>query len=750
MKRFHAHLKSEKGSSMMMVIMVIMILTMFGTSLLVVSLSNVRLTEKYHSWTSEFLTLDGGSQQDLVNLEGMLKEADDFAQWYISNEVYKYQTPVNAVRTFNGNSIDMATYTVDLSNQANKLIFPIGGTSIDPSFSVQNYFYQKYLVDVVANVDFLDPDSYSNLVATYNQDVYRELYFLMARLRIDGQPIDGSEYVLGTYSPPNISVTKVFTNADGRKINFEAKVILPTYVAIEEKRHVTFKVNPLQTNAITARDGINFSANNSVVNGDIYGQNGDISLGIGADVIVRGNVYTNQDLVVDGNFGNINVQPRAAGNTLLKESIFISNNPTHYMDTTMDVEDISQVIENGSNAFWFFNQDNRGGNVYAMNLAISDAVTNNGSIDVDGNVWTYDDVALEGNNSTIRIDGNYFGMNSESGAGQHNQSSTIINNAYDEGSKIFVGNMFVPGLSFIRFDDGPTPGNAAEYFRTLESVSANNPKLFNAYNDPAGGWYKLIVDSVEYQFQLEDAFASANTPAQITSYINANFPADAVSNIILDGPLSGITGYSLGAVVAHNTESAAFASSGLINDSLALRNKYDSLTSAKIQQVFAAKTAELFLSGTTAGSKTTANFNTLLAINGGDSTLFSGTLAGSNVSGLGTNHMYYGTGNVTLQLGATPLSGIVYVDGNVTITGNGTFNGCIIANGSVTISSDNVTINYDESVITALMSNNNEIYRFFGAHLPGNFNTTELTVRTSGAFSEKKRFKTIEWSEEAN
>lgn len=80
------------------------------------------------------------------------------------------------------------------------------------------------------------------------------------------------------------------------------------------------------------------------------------------------------------------------------------------------------------------------GHVFCNTIGIKETV-NGGKINVYGNVNTEDDIELNGTNSSISIDGSYYGFSDGTGQTiQHDNSSSIVINSYDigEGSTISI------------------------------------------------------------------------------------------------------------------------------------------------------------------------------------------------------------------------------------------------------------------------------------------------------------------------
>merc|ERR1711879_751383 len=124
------------------------------------------------------------------------------------------------------------------------------------------------------------------------------------------------------------------------------------------------------------------------------------------------------------------------------------------------------------------------------------------------NSWVYGDVIMEAYQSasdtasTIEIKQNVIGLMNESTEDEPNQSSTVYNNSYAEGGILNINKAYVPGLAYYRFDkkDGATT-DAPYYFETIESMTANNSRLFSEIYD--GNIGKSTLPLSEYIYSAE-------------------------------------------------------------------------------------------------------------------------------------------------------------------------------------------------------------------------------------------------------
>lgn len=111
------------------------------------------------------------------------------------------------------------------------------------------------------------------------------------------------------------------------------------------------------------------------------------------------------------------------------------------------------------------------GNIFCDSLVIPENI-NNGNIAVTGTLHTYDDLELNGTNSSININGDYYAF-SDGSANTHLQSSSIVINSPDivnysgvgtpTSSLRITGDTYLGGTVYINLEDGT--------YQTGESVS---------------------------------------------------------------------------------------------------------------------------------------------------------------------------------------------------------------------------------------------------------------------------------------
>lgn len=596
------------------------------------------------------------------------------------------------------------------------------------------------------------------------------------------------------------------TALDPKQVRVDVDVTLPDYQTVTKYIHTPIYGNPLLTNALSVQGNITFDAGTDTdstdvqILGDVYssGSNG-ISTKENANIKIRGNVYTPGDLKIVGSNSKLTVDTALTNMTPalsydFKEKTYGNEflydfkiNQTLKSDPSINI-DIDEYAPGGATDRipLVFHDRHDQGNVYCNSVFIGDEAVEYAEIDIKGNLWTKDDIQLDGVKSAIRIGTpngtggpryNYIGLSMESGinaAGgiDHEASSSIINNypfdiANGPSSEIVLNsNIIVPGVAFYEFIDGANDG----IYASVESVTSrtSNPiSLLNAYlYDPAN---PTDYDDYTNQDNVHMNLIRADLPTKRQRLIDfvRNTIADPeyqamYTNIRTDLQADQINGYIAGvalidAVGDDSTEMfthepyAYLGATALVdswNNFFALGQlSHDDI----IKKIFYTKTKKL-------GTVGRNGFNsTELA---GDTVPFNDfydTLV--NLAGFHDYEIKVINPGGTLNVNAVN-EGIVFCGGDLTITSevNGSdtvtddavFRGTIICTGNVTIK-DDVKIVYDEFVILEKLKNYYNVRQFFE-----NINATYFTMNkideidiatASGERNVVKRLRIKSWRE---
>ncbi|KGK86354.1 hypothetical protein DP73_16785 [Desulfosporosinus sp. HMP52] len=816
------HLKSEKGNALLMALSIIMILTAFGTASLMTSVANIQMSTKYRNWSKDYYVLDKNVEAKVDRLNSLLQDAESKAQAYMSGQYYLYpdtaplpedlEVPQSAQEYLNGKWTDISADIdgkEDLSqpnNQAKLKSF------MNDTVKRLYYYYasQRLFKSGYTQVVYLNDPNPGNYQSALFSDG-------------DGgtEVLDEGNLVVAFNSATAYDTIGALNPGDykGKKVSVKVDVRFPAYEVQEQTKSIPYQGNPVWANAITAGGNIGFegSASKLVINGDIFAADRSESLPIrddvvtdkgiysrGAEVNINGNVYSKGNLhVIDSNSKiYVNNYPSTMKDTMntMKNNIFSENGP--YPNLFFDLAaagsissgQVTDYIEGhllaGSKSIPLVYQDGAGGNVYCNSLVVEehypnqeDQAISNGEINVDGNVTTYNDIRMDGLNSTITVAKNVIGVNSTpDAAGNPNASSSIINNTPlkstggTESTITLKGNFIIPGTAFAKYNGSKKAGKEFFtwsddiYYQTGESISASNTDIFSAYMaaiiNPLEGYnyyYDQYTENPKpdpydetkihsyYFMRGEDEGQSGSDilEPKIKQLVDFLKGKNVVSNILVTSPIDG---YSLGTALIHQadptTGSAPYLTVYDPYDTYANyidnQNAYGKYKRC-LASIFEAKTQKL---GTTEALDPEDIFEGVFV---DKSALDSEEGVYRSPTATPNAFVYSQAASTTLDLSDGDKSGIIYCEGNLNITGSGKFNGTIICEGNVMVSGSS-TVTYNEDVIKATLQSYSVIRDFFApgnrGELPAYYVQYTAPAYDGAVRKDVIRYKILEWKEQ--
>lgn len=477
--RAGSNLKSEQGSALIMALFVILTLGSFAAVSLMTSVANIQMSSKYRNWSKDYYTLDLDAENKVNAVNRLLASAETNAQKYMAGHYYTSDN--------NPTDPDLSIDNFQGTVYGQWQLLPVDSDKKDFKDNTLKSLYYYYAAKLLR-----DPDNHLTQAEGFTISVNQE----------------------GLFSD-NLSNLKITVNIDTKDPSVKNKAVsvtlnvqFPVYKAIKQTQNVTFKGNPIWTNAITAAGNIGFTGGTSSIYGDLYSADRDEFSEDTADYFysqkdlthllddnyvlaqgvysqgdtlaqIHGNVYSKGNLHVIGSRSQINVYTydNTKTSTALKNQVFASSeegNPKNYLffdyagmkdagllDATS--ADYIEGLSGSAESFPLVNKDIYGGNVYCYSLAVdgsyNDQPVKNGKVNVAGNVTTFNDLRMDGlqedsqHVSEITVDGNYIGVNSETIHGDPNASSTIINNTgVTEDSKITLRGKFIaPGSAYAQY-----------------------------------------------------------------------------------------------------------------------------------------------------------------------------------------------------------------------------------------------------------------------------------------------------------
>lgn len=569
------------------------------------------------------------------------------------------------------------------------------------------------------------------------------------------------------------------TNIRDKLVHVAVEVIRPAYETIEKTIYTPVYGNPIWANALTVRGGIKIGEEapaKAVIKGDVYasGASGEpyesgLTVFNNTTVDIYGNVYTAGNVqavsIREGNGGTLRVHTSETGSSGVsynyKKAIYGNEylHENHYA-YDIDIEYTADQDAGAGSIPFVFKDSVDQGNVYCESLEVAEGVER-ATLQVDGNLWTMDDIQMDGQRSLIRVGTtetsggevrarySYIGLNPFSDENDPNKSSSVINNFpfFGDGtpnsSIILNSNFLVPGVAFYHFYD--SDGNN-KFYKSIESATArtmNPTSIINAYVDTAGAGGYFNLEGDEFRLIPEENDPQRNALTQFVNDIdgvytnvrsNLTNPAGYVAGVALIEKASG----AKATVYTHNPgmdTPGAVSLDGSNNNQIAFSNV---TFENKIFRLHTAKTKMLGkYVGTYDPDAAPIDFGDLVHR---DMLLSMGLSDIVRIPSGGTLNINPGSGGVT--------SGIVYCAGDMTIRGDGTeFKGAIICEGDVTIEGD-VRITYDEDVIRRKLRYSEKLRTFFSKGEMGDklFDIHEYST-TSGERVNVKRYRIPAWKE---
>ena len=248
----------DDGAALVIVLTIIFVMTTLGGIALIATLTNLRMSAKYTSWTSEYYALDKAAETKLMQLDGRLSQAENYAYAYMHGEYYSVGTDAPAITG------DGAT---DINDKAQEYIYS----------TWYNNVYQPCLsADSAGGPEILDEERYNRLFERFNSEFFQRLYYyfsykLISRDLRDGvyesveltPGMAGFAGMLDNYSASADGMKVKIGVSDGKEefakhVDVDVYVTAPVFGLETRTEDIPFKANPIWTGALTARGSIKF------------------------------------------------------------------------------------------------------------------------------------------------------------------------------------------------------------------------------------------------------------------------------------------------------------------------------------------------------------------------------------------------------------------------------------------------------------------------------------------------------------
>lgn len=518
-------LKSQTGSTLIMVLMTLSVLSVLGTAAMSLGVMNLKMKMVGTKQKTSFYLSEAGLEEVYGIMMKKIEAGIKKGNVEVENKLPKFINDEREKQFDEDRSYKSPYLNADGS---------VDEEAIKPK--LQEWFregYANYLNEGYKDsknptknekslIEEIEQNSYT--VLDENIDKNRANVIIKKSINFPEKNeglTDDSKFIL--------AISSEFNHKNIQKnINSTFSINIPKYNTPYYIGNDVFKLkeNVLWTKALIADKNIVVTGNNVTIHGDIYAY-GDIT----KDIKERGILVGANNLTVHGNV--------ATGGYL-------------------------QTSKNNSNITV------KKGNVYCNSLVIPQGKSNCNIKIEKGNVNTYDDIELNGEKSKINIDGNYYGFSY--GSKGHDESSSIIINSEDIGktngssititgngeSKKYYGNgqddgkgNFIAGTVYIDLD------NDVDY-QTGESISVKGNYI--GYSKKLEGQSVRLSDGKDYyekdiNFQyisplyLMNKINGSNRPIyeQRGKYLKAIYDKDnSILNLGEDGINIKNIKYSLG------------------------------------------------------------------------------------------------------------------------------------------------------------------------------------------------------------
>ncbi len=342
-------LKDNKGSALIMVFSVVLLLVSFGTITLLAGVSNSQMGARYRNWSQEYYEVDQKAENYVTEIDKVLNDAENYTREYFKNEVYSIDPEGSSnlekiPAVFSGIqdliykywNDDLCKGLPENHTQEEAEAYFRSKTYIDNLKPFINEGFKKlyyyYVTQMFNETNLNDLIKKMNSGDKYKSQPNKDELMVKSTVKTSGY---GSWSEMPTYDIDEQKLTvdikaSLLDNTTlntYKMVNAQLTVRLPEYQTITQTRMVPLRTNPIWTNAITAAGSIYFDGFEQVnIYGDLfaadknaqtdsgttaglddslteYQDNGIVSHG--ANVQVYGNIYSRGDVhVVKDNTAN--------------------------------------------------------------------------------------------------------------------------------------------------------------------------------------------------------------------------------------------------------------------------------------------------------------------------------------------------------------------------------------------------------------------------------------------------------------
>ncbi|SHH46214.1 hypothetical protein [Tepidibacter thalassicus] len=419
-------LKNKKGSTLIMVLMSLSVLSILGTAIISLSVMNLKSKIVDKKIKTSFYLSEAGLEEAYAIMMNEVQEGIKKGNEEVEKELkdfIKKEKLKESEGDYNSPYLN-SDGSVDEEAIKSKL---------------EEWFRQGYARHLNNQLlkKIKDGDNYSELESSMNPS--KPKIRIEEKKEFPQNPDEESKFEITLIS--NFTHDNIQKQIKSKFLISIPKYNKPYYIKSEK---VNLKENVLWTKALISEKDILVKGNNVTINGDIYAYGNTIKDIKERGIAVKGKLTVNGNVFTDGYF---------------------------------------QTKENGSSITV------KNGDVYCKSLVIPDEQSGC-NIMINGNVNTYDDIELNGKKSSITINGNYYGFSYGSEGHDKSSSIIINSDDIGAGSSITITGegkgkkyykedgkgTFIAGTVYIDLDN--------EDYQTGESVSVKGN--YRAYSEKLG------------------------------------------------------------------------------------------------------------------------------------------------------------------------------------------------------------------------------------------------------------------------
>ncbi|WFD11046.1 pilus assembly PilX family protein [Tepidibacter hydrothermalis] len=450
-------LNNKKGSTLIMVLMSLSVLSILGTAILSASVMNFKMKKIDMKSKQSFYLAESGLEEAYVVIEDVVNEGVTEGRKRVDEKLKEIEDLVRKISKVQEKDISAEAYKKEVDDLYEQIKAISTHVNKDGSINDEEEFKNDMQVWFAQGYEDEAGIKQQGYKAYIDKHLVGELRN-EANIHMSSVDIkDYSKYSDGFNTFELILESSAIKDKIEKRVESKFSIEIPDYyIDYSNKKIEEFTENVLWTKALLSDKDIKVKGEKVEVKGDIYAYGNKDNSNIKTKGIIVG--YGDAS-------GSLNVNGKVITGS--------------YFQTGKDNSTIN-VVNNGE--------------VFCNSLSIPDGNTGS-NINIKGDVNTYDDIELNGSNANIYIDGSYYGFNDGSKENtKHDKSSGIVINndsiGSDDSTIEITGEgkgkwyapqykgTFIAGTSYIELGDDPTE---KKYYQTGESVSVKGN--YKAYSD---------------------------------------------------------------------------------------------------------------------------------------------------------------------------------------------------------------------------------------------------------------------------